>query len=435
MRSPSRLGVIASLGLALSLACNLSALGQTITATPNLTPRLDPPLVNTVSPQPSPTPPSTNTTFPTATLDPLATPVSVDPCALITQDNAASAIGEPVQAGIVAGGGCVYVDSDRGQYFLSAYAIPSTNTPTLIEGRVYLLVAYGAQVSQPQLANLQALGVQGNAAGVIESLLSLTKTTATFSAQSIDGLGDGAIWVSKLNGAVRQSFLLVARGDALVGLDLIVTYARDESSVRDSAIAALRQMLDRLPPRFIVSFPARVPTPLPTLATSQPNPTLSPTRSLTLTDRSPTATPSVGSPTVPAPPTLKPPAFSIPIVSSNQVTYGGSCGLSLVSFTVTVADPSQVSPITKASVFVRVNDPATGQVTEFTELPLRPDRNDVWLAILNVETQLPGHEKFTNAALEYYFSATNTNAASAESPRYGVQSNRLTLTACETPTP
>jgi hypothetical protein len=446
MRNRSRLWALASCWLVWSLACDFSGLGQTITATPNLTPLNSSSPTGSIPPQPSPTFTITTTPFPSATLDPQATPVLIDPCNLISQDEAASAIGEPVQPGESVGGGCVYVDSSVGHYFLSIYAVPSNSAATLIEGRAFVLTTFGVLVSQSDLKNIQSLGTQGDATGVIDSLLTLTESTSTLSAQSIENVGSKAIWVSKINGAVRQSFLLAARGESLVGLDLIVTYARDESSVRDSALAVLRHMLDLLPGRFVVSVPTIRPTQTPTRTITR-TPQSSPTGSALAATGSvvpslipsatgtPTAASGIGSQTVTVTPTLKPPAFSVPIVSSNQLTYGGSCGLSLVSVSVTVADPSQVSPITKVSLFARLNDPVSGRTTEFSEVPLQMDLNNIWFGILNAETQLPGHEKFIQAYVEYYFLATNTAGSSAESPHYGVQSNQLTLMACVTPTP
>ena len=102
---------------------------------------------------------------------------------------------------------------------------------------------------------------------------------------------------------------------------------------------------------------------------------------------------------------------------------------------MTVADPSQISPITAVALFVRVVDPATGESTAWNSLPMRQDSRSVWLGALNAETQLPGHEKYAKAAVEYYFTATNSAGGTAESPHYGVKSHIVTLTACVTPTP
>jgi len=433
---------IVGLSLLALVACDFSDIGQTITATPNLTPLISIPTDTESIPLASPT--ASTTPFPSATLNPNATAAPVNTCTLVTKDEAASAIGEPVQDPIPAGGGCIYVDSGAGKYVMSFYALPSINTPEMITGRVYILVSYGVQIPSNDLTNLQALGKQGDAKGVVEGLLSLSKNPNGFSAEPVENVGDGAIWVSKVIGIYRQGFLLAARGDALVGLDILVTAARDESSVRDAASLVIRQMLVRLPPRFLVSFPTLVPTVTPTLRESL-------TPSVTGTLQSATASPKAHTPTVaasqsPVPtlvqtqtpvvtPTLKPPAFSVPIVSNEQVTYGGDCGLSLATITVTVVDPSQVSPIAKVDVFVRINDPIRGRTTDWKALSMRSDSRNLWLHTLNAETELTGHEQFANGFIEYYFSATNAASITAESPHYGVISNPLTLTACATATP
>jgi hypothetical protein len=433
--------MIVGLSLLATLACDFSEIGQTITATPNLTPAA---VFTVTASAPLASPTASTTPFPSATLDPNATAAAVNTCTLVTKDEAASAIGEPVQDPIPAGGGCIYVDSGAGKYVMSFYALPSINTPEMITGRAYILMSYGVQIPSADLTNLQALGKQGDAKGVVEGLLTLTKNPNGFSAEPVENLGDGAIWVSKVLGVYRQGYLLAARGDALVGLDILVTSARDEASVRDAASLVIKQMLVRLPPRFLVSFPTLVPSVTPTLRVSL-TPSLSSTHQTTTTSPQ-TRTPTAGASQSPVPtlvqtqtpvvtPTLKPPAFSVPIVSNDQVTYGGDCGLSLATITVTVADPSQVSPIAKVDVFVRINDPISGRTTDWKALPMRSDTHNLWLHTLNAETELAGHEQFANGFIEYYFSATNAAGITAESPHYGVISSPLTLSACATATP
>lgn len=443
-RRSSRWWLALGLCVAGLLACDVSEIGQTITATPNLTPPSPLPATATV---PIQTATASLTPFPSATLDPKATAALVNPCDLVHKDEAASAIGEPVVNPIPAGGGCIYTDSDAGHYVMSFYALPPNDTKQMIAGRVYVLVGYGLTIPETDLQNLQAQGQQGDAQGVVQGLLSLSKPATSFSAQPIDDLGDGAIWVSKVFGNLRQAFLLAARGDTLVGLDILVTSARDESSVRDAAVAVIKVMLERLPARFVVSFPTQVPTATATLATSPtPGPSASqPTQgSPTATAKGPTATVTASatvpptqaqSPTVPVTPTLKPPAFSVPIVSNDQVTYGGDCGLSLATITATVVDPSQVSPVKQVSLVVRVNEPVSGRTTAWNTLPMVSDTHDLWLHTLNAETELPGHAAFASAYLEYYFTATNAAGITAESPHYGVLSYPMVLTACATATP
>lgn len=427
-------------------ACDVSELGQTITATPNLTPQTASAVAPTV-PLQSPT--ASLTPFPSATLDPKATPVPLDICTLVNKDEAASAIGEPVLDPIAAGGGCVYVDSDTAQYVMSFYALPSNANATLIAGRTYILEAYGILIPQSDVQNLQALGKQGDAKGVVDGLLTLSKNPNGFTAEALDGVGDAGIWVSKVIGVERQGFLLTAHGTDLVGLDILVTSARDETSVRDAARAVVRAMLERLPQRYVVSLPTPVPT--ATLAISRtPSATgqATVTGTITKTVRAPTATVRATQTLAPSAtatlaqttsqavtPTLKPPAFSVPIVSNDQVTYGGQCGLSLVTITATVVDPSEVSAIASVDLFVRVTDPLSGRATDWNKLAMRSDARDLWLRTVNAETELPGHDAYANGFIEYYFLATNAAGVTAESPHYGVLSNPLVLTACATSTP
>jgi hypothetical protein len=437
---------LATLGLVAGLACDLSQIGQTITATPGATSSL----ALAVSPEFSHTPAASITVFPTATLDPRATAAAVNPCSLVTQDEATTAVGEPVMAPVPAGGACVFVDSSVGRYLLSAFAVPSSGTGPLIAGHLYLLSSYGIRSAAAALPNVQALGGQGDATGVVDSFLSLAVKPDGYTAEPVGKTGDRAIWVSKVLGTVRQGFLLAARGSDMVGVDIVVTYARDEKSVRDAAAYVVARIISRLPPRFVISIPTALSS--PTLSPGS-SPAASPgstgvaaslsaapsatratgTRAVTATTRlEPAATATSAAPLTA---TLKPPAFSEPILAGDALIYGGNCGLSLMTFSITVADPSQVSAITSVQVHVRVVDPATGQTGAWNSLPMVADARSVWLGTLNSETQLPGHEEFGKALVEYYFSATNSNGGSAESPHYGVLSKPLTLSACSTPNP
>ena len=117
LRRRLTMATVATLGLVGALACDLGAIGQTITATPGS--NLGASAASQAVPSaavPLETPTASGTAFPTATLDPNATPAPVNPCLLVTKDEAASAIGAPVMDPVAAGGGCIFVDSAVGRY-------------------------------------------------------------------------------------------------------------------------------------------------------------------------------------------------------------------------------------------------------------------------------------------------------------------------------
>ncbi|HLF01516.1 MAG TPA: hypothetical protein VI547_06040 [Anaerolineales bacterium] len=415
-------------------ACKASE--AVLTATPSSGPALNPPATPliigtaTVTPEPS----ATVTRLPTATTDPSATAVVLDPCTLITQAEAASVLGEPVSDGALLGGGCVFVDTAAAQHIVSVYAVPANSAYDVLTGHMFLLTAFGLQINTLQNGEIKSLALAGDSVGVVDRLIYITDGNTLFASQRVNGLGDSAIWISRVAGTVRQSFLIVARGQSVAGIDLVVTSLRAEESARDSAKAMMETILSRLPAKFTLGSTQPVSTapPSPTLSGTPPTPTPSPSGTQPTVD--PTLTPL----TLPSTPTaqIKPPAFSVPVVSTDQFFYGGACGTPVVTITATVVDPGNGGGIVSVSIFFRLVDSlATGQVTEWTSLPMRNEGGPVWSRAFFSERDIPGYNSFLSASLEYFIVAFNAAGLGAESPHYGLQTNKLTLSACPAPTP
>lgn len=344
---------------------------------------------------------------PDATLDANPTPILLNPCSLVTQGEAASVVGEPVSKPIRAGGGCIYVDTSSQRHVLTAFAVTAPDVADTIEGHLYLLGSFGLQFSAEDLAQLQAMGASGDMKGAVEKVIVMAEGGTGYKAEKVDGLGDAAMWATKELGIVRQAFVLVARGDAMMGLDMVVTSARDDISLRDMAKALAERMLDRLPERFSIL----ITTPTPAIAITVIPATLLTTTAITGTVQPNTAVPASPTPVPQTPtstPNVEPPAFSQPVLSSNQIVYGGSCGTKLVTITVKVIDPTNVYGIQSAFLAVRlVESAAGGNTTAWTLLPMRSEGNDIWSRSIFSETDIPDYNSFPSAVVEYYFAATN----------------------------
>jgi hypothetical protein len=416
----------------------------TLAACGTITPTVTSTSTQTSTPVESPTqtgtPAPTNTATPriVPTRDPSITPVAVIPCLLITGVEASAALGAPVGDPNPTQGGCLFFDSDAGQYALSYFVLPAEYSAQAISGHVLLLNTFGAQITPTQTEELQQMGTIGDMLGVIEGLAEpLVNLTEITSAR--EDLGDDALWASRQYSYVRQGMLLVARGDALIGIDLVVTSGRDEASLRASALSMATQLLERLPEHFTLLGSVTSPTPaLPTEPVEVPTPITSPSASPgpgTTVPASPTPQPPVIPTTaVAVAATLKPPAFSAPVLAGDTISYGGTCGTNLQTVTVKVIDASGISPITTVSIAVRLVGQG-GQVTDWKALPMRAEGSNVWLRTLIVEQDLPGYEQFTTAAVEYYFLATNSSNVSAESLHFGLNEVPLRLVQCPQDTP
>src|SRR6185503_2912425 len=99
---------------------------------------------------------------PSLTLNPHATLILLNPCSLVTQGEAVSALGEPVSRPIRAGGGCVYVDTASQRHVLTAFAVMAPEAADTIQGHLYLLGTFGFPFTPAVAAELQALGAAGD---------------------------------------------------------------------------------------------------------------------------------------------------------------------------------------------------------------------------------------------------------------------------------
>jgi hypothetical protein len=362
------------------------------------------------------------TPTPPATPDPNATVIVLNPCSLITSGEAASALGAPVSRPIRAGGGCIYVDTASQRHVITVFAVTAASAADTVEGHLYLLGAFGVPFTSGDAARLEELRRSGDLHGVVEGLLAMPASGPGLQVEALQGLGDAAVWASKEQGIVRQGFALIARGQALLGIDLVATSARDNETMRDTARLVAERMLDRLPEQFTVTI-AR-PTATPAIEI-----TIVPATALTATAASSPvpATPQAPSRT----PDVEPPAFSQPVLSGSQLVYGGSCGSTLLTMTVKIIDPSSVYGIQSAHVVLRlVESAAGGNATGWTRLPMHSEGNDTWSRTLFSETDLPGYDTFPSAVVEYYFVAANGLGLNGESPRRAFE-----LMACPPGTP
>ncbi len=375
----------------------------------------------------------------TATPDPNATPVLLNPCSLLTRSEAASALGEPASRPAAFGGSCIFVDTATARHLISIYAAPANDSGNILNGRVALLYTFGLPLSPTEIEPLKSLAAAGEAVGLVDALITLTRNNSAFTAQPVAELGETAIWVSKNHGTVRQSFMLAARGEVLVGADIVIPAVRDESAVREAATTLMTQLLSRLPPKFTLATPQPqfTATPLPITVAPQPSPTqpLALTRTLRAASPTPTQSPSaatlIQAVTPSGTPKLKPPAFSTPVLSLDHIYYGGDCGSPIVILSIAVVDPNNLG-VSNVSLFFRlVNDLNAGKTTAWSSLPMKSEGSNIWSRSLYAEADIPGYNLYPSAAVEYYFAATTAAGTSGESEHYGLPANPLTLEACQ----
>jgi hypothetical protein len=122
------------------------------------------------------------------------------------------------------------------------------------------LGAFGLKLDQATTDQLFALDQAGANRDLLTRLIELSKGNSAFSSRNVDGIGELAYWAWKDTGhGVRQGFLIVLRGDAVAGADLVVGEKVDETLALDLTSVIVRQIFTRLPPQFIIATPTPMP--------------------------------------------------------------------------------------------------------------------------------------------------------------------------------
>jgi Tol biopolymer transport system component len=236
------------------LACDLSQVVPQATHTSPAQPTEPASIVGGVAQQ----------TLPTLTQNPQEPVVTLDPCTLLSRDDAAAILGEPVNEAKINGGACTYSNAANGVYVVSAYALQGQQTQDQWSGRLFLLGMFGLQIEQPSLDEIKALDAAGDQKAILAKISALAAGNSAFISRSLDGIGESAYWAWKdLGNGVRQGFLIAVKGDVLAGMDIVHGENLDESIALAQASKLVTRIFDRLPPRFTIQLIVPTPTSLP----------------------------------------------------------------------------------------------------------------------------------------------------------------------------
>lgn len=208
------------------------------------------PLTATI-PAPSPTAPPP---------PPAETPEGIDPCLLLTREEAVAVLGEAVREPVYDGLTCAYSDDETQLRLVSILAAQGEQRKNLLTVRFFQLEAYGLSLDQTVKDELTALDQAGSSKEILSRLIDLSAGNPNFSAKSVAEMGDIAFWAWKDTGhGVRQGFLIAQRGDTLVGADLVLSDKAEEDQALDLAMLIVRQAFTRLPGQFTIITPTPGP--------------------------------------------------------------------------------------------------------------------------------------------------------------------------------
>jgi hypothetical protein len=208
----------------LALACNLSGLVETTIATPTIgriveTPQAIASPTETQSLAPQPATPSPEADVPAETLQ---------PCTLITSQEAASLLETDVQTPQEINGTCAFNSQPDGIYLASVSAAQGAETEGILEGVLLLSGLAGAQIDQPGLERLQTLGEAQDFKGFFTELAAGTQSAPSMKSRLLEGPDETGFWGWLDAQGRMQGVLAVGRGDKLVNVNLVVCESKDE---------------------------------------------------------------------------------------------------------------------------------------------------------------------------------------------------------------
>jgi hypothetical protein len=205
---------------------------------------------NTATTVPSPT--SLATTAGTATPAPGGA-VVLDPCSLITGDEAQSLTGVAMSKAKPQNGGCVFADAAAGiNSGVVIYALPPSQSQAFLQQYVTQLKQIGVQVDAAVATRLNQDIAAGDLVAAVNDLIAMSAGQSKYNAHKLDGLGSAALWSWNKSGTAQQGVLIAARPGALVALILISDSAK-EADAQPAMQKLVSRILEGLPASFTVA--------------------------------------------------------------------------------------------------------------------------------------------------------------------------------------
>ena len=233
----------------------------------------------------------------------------LQPCSLITSAEAEAILGEPATAPTVSSGGCAFNNASDSLYAVSVGAAQAGQAEGILQGQVMLLGFAGVQFDEAKMTRFNNLSDAQDFKTFFTELVAAAQGSTVVKAQLVeDGVSDVVYWAWLTAQSRRQGAYVAVRGKTMVNVNVVVADTKPEQSMFEASQALANKIFDRLPTNFILGMPTVAPTqPLPTLVPGGP-PTLVPGGPPTLVPGGPPTTVPGGPPTtVPgSPPTLVP---------------------------------------------------------------------------------------------------------------------------------
>jgi len=247
----------------ITAAAKQAATAQAAVPTTALIPTQAPTAAGTATTAASATAAATATLAPAATATTAASstaeatsggPVVLDPCTLLTVDQAHSLTGVAMGTPKAQNGACLIADAATSQTVGAiVYALPASQAQSFFSQWVPSLKASGVTVDAKAAAKLDQDSAAGDTVAAVNDMIAMSINQPKFKAQKVDGLGSAALWTWNTVLGSQQGLLVTARPGAMVALGLITGASTKEADAQPAMHQIMSGILANLPDKFTVA--------------------------------------------------------------------------------------------------------------------------------------------------------------------------------------
>jgi hypothetical protein len=181
---------------------------------------------------------------------------AIDPCSLVTVDEASAIAGVPASAPISAGGTCLYFNPGSTTTGVTLNVIPASQAQVFVGQYVPALKAGGLTLDQATVDKLTQDAGAGDMPAAAADLQALLSGIQAYHIQPVQGIGSAAFWYSNTSTPIPEVALYAAKPGALVVLSLRGTTATQIAAAQPQMETLVKRILNNLPDNFtLVSTP------------------------------------------------------------------------------------------------------------------------------------------------------------------------------------
>ena len=176
---------------------------------------------------------------------------ALQPCSLITAQEASDLLEAGVQAPVESNQACVYNSLPEGRQSVSVSAAQGLDTQGILDNQILMLENAGVNIDQHELEYLQSLEGNQDFVGFFEELVADANGAKSVRARLVEDNANG-YWAWFTSPGQAQGSLVLVRGNTMVEVNLVVYEGSDENATLEAARAQADLAFQRLPAEFVL---------------------------------------------------------------------------------------------------------------------------------------------------------------------------------------